>query len=821
MNSDTQTILDSVNITDEISVFVNLKKVGRNYSGLCPFHSEKTPSFNVDNDKGLFYCFGCGKGGNVINFLMDIKGESFIEIITYLREKYNIPVSDDWNKNNFKQHKNSNYYSGINNNPDNSAFSEKAEIKKILKLALNYYYENLFVYKKIGADTLNYLQSRGISKESAKEFKFGYASFNKGLSKILAENKIQLDIAVDIGLLYKNGNSYADRFINKLIIPIFDQFDEPIAFAARIINSGGKTNNAEGGPKYVNTNNSLVFNKNKTLFGLNKSLNYIKNLNYVIVVEGYFDMISLYNSGIKNIVATMGTALSKNHILALSRLCDNIVLLYDGDEAGLNAINRGLELFKEFMDNSEKNIYAVSLKDDEDPDSFVQKFGGDKLKSYLNCNKKRIIEFVIDYYINKYLMSDNKQIKYRNNIINRQSDKPHEKQSINESGIVSNYELNFNDDIEFNKEIILKKKILIIDNILPFLNIDNVILFSYYINLIAGKIGLNEKLVREYINNKKMRYNNKYIGRFTNYNYNSAANNSINSMDVNSIGIGSNNINKYPDRSKNNKINYKNDENNNGNTNNNSVSQIIENNEIDKDNESKYDLSDDKLEQDCKIGDELNKQSFRIEKMILIDIFRNFLLTKLINESILNEFSDKDIVLIIKEIRYLLSNDVSDVLNSSENKLIQERPRILQARFSNYININEVFEKTQNPSKWKKLYYECQFVNCDDIDKSLTIASSHLDNSSHVDSGRLDSSIEDKNNGIEDYEVINKNRTAEKNFIRLIIKRKINNITILKSNFIKELNSGLLSLEDWNKKSKELLAVKNLIEKLHNKMNSL
>ncbi len=796
MNSDIQTILDSVNITDEISVFVNLKKVGRNYSGLCPFHSEKTPSFNVDNDKGLFYCFGCGKGGNVINFLMDIKGESFIEIITYLREKYNIPVSDDWNKNNFKQYKNSNYYSGINNNPDNSAFSEKAEIKKILKLALNYYYENLFIYKKIGADTLNYLQSRGISKESAKEFKFGYAPFSKGLSKILAENKIQLDIAVNIGLLYKNGNSYADRFINKLIIPIFDQFNEPIAFAARIINSGSKTNNAEGGPKYVNTNNSLVFNKNKTLFGLNKSLNYIKNLNYVIVVEGYFDMISLYNSGIKNIVATMGTALSKNHILALSRLCDNIVLLYDGDEAGLNAINRGLELFKEFMDNSEKNIYAVSLKDDEDPDSFVQKFGGDKLKAYLNFNKKRIIEFVIDYYINKYLMSDNKQIKYRNNIINRQSDKPHEKQSINESGIVPNYELNFNDDIGFNKEIILKKKILIIDNILPFLNIDNVILFSYYINLIAGKIGLNEKLVREYINNKKMRYNSKYIGGFTNYN--SIANNSINSMNVTSIGIGSNNINKYPDRSKNNKINYKNDENNNDNTDDNSVSQIIENNEIDKDNESKYDSPSDSLEQDYGIGDELNKQSYRIEKMILIDIFRNFLLTKLINESILNEFSDKDIVLIIKEIRYLLSNDVSDVLNSSENKLIEERPRILQARFSNYININEVFEKTQNPSKWKKLYYECQFVNCN-TDKNLTITSNRLDNYS-----------EDKSND-----------TEEKNFIRLIIKRKINNITILKSNFIRELNSGLLSLEDWNKKSKELLAVKNLIEKLHNKMNSL
>ncbi|MHB8292046.1 MAG: hypothetical protein ACYDEG_06235, partial [bacterium] len=427
-----------------------------------------------------------------------------------------------------------------------------------------------------------------------------------------------------------------------------------------------------------------------------------------------------------------------------------------------------------------------------------------KLKAYLNCNKKRIIEFVIDYYINKYLMPDNKQIKYKNNTINntnntidRQSCKPREKQSINESSRVPNYELSFNDDIEFNKEIILKKKILIIDNIIPFLNIDNVILFSYYINLIAGKLVLNEKLVREYINNKKMRYNNKYIGSYTNYNnYSGAANTSI--------GVSFNNINKYSGGSENNKINYKNDGNNN-----NSNPQIIESNEIDKNNESKYDLLDDNFEQDYEIGCELNKQSHRIEKMILEAIFRNFLLTKLINESILNEFSDKNIILIIKEIKYLLSNnvsgDVSDALNSSENKLIQERPQILKAKFSNCVNIDEVFEKTQNPSKWKKLYYECQFVNCD-IDKNLTITSSR---------------IEDKSNSIEDYDAINKNRTAEKNFIRLIIRRKINNIIKLQSNFIRELNSGLLSLEDWNEKSKELLAVKNLIEKLYNKMNSL
>jgi DNA primase catalytic core len=813
MNSDIQTILDSVNIYDEVSTFVKLKKVGRRYSGLCPFHSEKTPSFNIDAEKGLFYCFGCGKGGNVINFLMDIKGESFGETLNYLKEKYNIAVADDWTQNSFKQYNNISYYG--NNKQDNKEFSERAEIKKILKLALNYYYENLFIYKKTGINALNYLQFRGINEECAKKFMLGYAPFNKGLFKILAENKLQLDIAVNIGLLYKNGSNYTDRFFNKLIIPIFDQFNEPVAFASRVINIGGK-NNIEDGPKYINTNNSLVFNKNKTLFGLNKSLKYIKDLNYVIVVEGYFDMISLYYGGIKNIVATMGTALSKNHILSLARLCDNIVLLYDGDEAGLNAINRGMELFKEFMDNSEKNIYAVSLKDNEDPDSFMQKFGADKLKIYLNLNKKRLIEFIIDYYINKYLTPvNNAQIKYDDNTTGGQKSGNGEKQGIDESSTKQNYELDFNNNnIKFNKEIILKKKIYIIDNIISFLNMDNTILFSYYINLLAGKLGLNEKLVMEYtnkklssyINNKNMQYNNKYAGEHN----------------IRPAEVSFRNNGKYLPNSKNNGTDYKNIIDDNNNINIIKSGSIIKNNisdndfifaektELDKQGESKYDLLEYSSEET------LVEQSNKIEIMILSAIFRKFMLTKFINESILKEFSDRDIVLIIKEMKYLLSNDVSaetpDSLNFSENRLLQRSSQALNTKFSTRIDIDGVFKKTQNPQKWKMLFYECQFANFD-IDRN--IADSHISGASY---------------NFENSDTVNKStwvdsedsaKVAEKNFIRLIIRRKINNILILKSNLIKDLNNGLLNHEDWNKKTKELLAVKNLIERLHKKMNSL
>ncbi|RZD17390.1 MAG: DNA primase [Candidatus Acididesulfobacter guangdongensis] len=818
MSSDIQTILDSVNIYDEVSAYVKLKKVGRRFSGLCPFHSEKTPSFNIDAEKGLFYCFGCGKGGNVINFLMDIKGESFGETINYLKEKYNIAEADDWTQNNFKQYSNITHYR--NNNQDNQEFSEKAEIKRILKLALNYYYENLFIYKKTGANTLNYLQARGINEEIAKEFMLGYAPSNKGLSKILAENKLQLDIAVNIGLLYKNGSKYTDRFSNKLIIPIFDQFNEPLAFASRIINIGGK-NNIEDGPKYVNTNNSLVFNKNKTLFGLNKSLNYIKDLNYVIVVEGYFDMISLYNGGIKNTVATMGTALSKNHILSLARLCDNIVLLYDGDEAGLNAINRGMELFKEFMDNSEKNIYAVSLKDNEDPDSFMQKFGSAELKIYLDRNKKRIIEFIIDYYINKYLTpaANGRQVKSYNNTADGQEDGSHEGQGIEANNTKQNYELNFdnNNDIKFNKEIILKKKIYIIDNIIPFLNADNTILFSYYINLIAGKLGLNEKLVREYannklsnyVNNKKMQYNNRYAGERNNR----------------PADVSFYNDERYLPSGKNNGANYKNivDGDNiniiksgsviNNNRGGNDFN-FAENSEIGKHVESEYELLD------YNSGEALIDQSNKIETMILSAIFRKFMLTKLINESILKEFSDRDIVIIIKEIKYLLSNDVSvevpvpDCLNLAEDKLIQGSSRAFATKFSIQIGIDEVFKKTQNPQKWRMLFYECQFVK-DDINGNINTADSHISGTSY----NFENSSAVNKSASADFE--DSAKVAERNFIRLIVRRKINNVLILQSNLIKDLNNGSLSAEDWNKKSKELLAVKNLVEKLHKKMNSL
>lgn len=640
-------ILSYINIVDEVSEFVKLKKVGNSYSGLCPFHSEKTPSFHVNESKGLYYCFGCGKGGNVIGFLKDIKGESFGEVILYLKQKYNIPLED------------TRYYKL------NKSQTDEGPLKKILNLSLNFYYENLFVYLSNSRHIIKYLQERGIDEAAAKEFKLGFAGFGNELTKLLSNNKANLDIGVNAGLLVKKSganNLYFDRFINKLIIPIFDRNNEPIALASRSVLQDSN------GPKYVNTNNSEIFIKSNTLYGLSKSLPFIKKKNTVIVVEGYFDMITLYSKGVKNVVATMGTALSKNHIINLSRLCDEIVLLYDGDKAGINAIRRGIELFQSFMDNSDKNIYAVTLSGGDDPDSFVRKYGADRLINFLNDNKKSPIDFALDYYINKLPKNNDDNGENDNDLI----------------------ESNKNDDIIYNNEGDvkgLKKKISILKDVAPFLNnIDNNIILSHYINLVSNKLGLKESVVRGYVFSKKI-------------------------------------------------------------------------------SKSSTDLSD--------IHNESSKEDLNVEDLVIGKLFCNLLLTDYINDDIINEFSDKDAIYIIKEMKSVLDAfKISEV--NGEGK----------ADFNGYNSgiIEEIISKTENKSKWSRIYY------------STSVSFSYKDKAN----------LEDE----------------KKDIKRLLIKLKIDNINKACGCLLNELKSGKLDKGVILLKFKELNKLKYLSEEFQKKICS-
>ncbi|MCL4321709.1 MAG: DNA primase [Deltaproteobacteria bacterium] len=642
----TELILSYANIVDEVSGFVKLKKAGNNYSGLCPFHSEKTPSFYVNESKGLYYCFGCGKGGNVIGFLKDIRGESFGEVVRYLKQKYNIPLED------------TKYYKTNNSQKD------EEPLKKILNLSLNFYYENLFVYLSNSRHIIKYLQERGIDENTAKEFKLGFAGHGNGLTKLLSNNKADLDICADAGLLVRKagpGNQYFDRFTNKLIIPIFDRNNEPIAFASRSVLQDSN------GPKYINTNNSAIFIKNNTLFGLNKSLPFIKKENSVIVVEGYFDMITLYSRGIKNVVATMGTALSKNHIITLSRLCDDIILLFDGDKAGINAINRGIELFQGFMDNSDKNIYAVTLSGGDDPDNFARKYGKERLIKLISDNKKSPISFIIDYYMN-----------------NLSGEIAEDDNGKNDEALIENnkkYGTLYNED-DIRE---LKKKIAILTDVAPFIKkIDNNIILSHYINLVSNKLGLKEDIVRDYVSSKKIAL----------------------------IGGDSKDEAGFP----------------------------VENYEKD-----------------------LNIQDLAIAKL-----FYNLPLTDYINDDIINEFSDKDAVYIIKAIKNALDelrgSEASSDFNGGNSRIIEE-----------------IISNTENKSKWSRIYYSMPFS-----------------------SGYNKRSLEDERRDIK----------------RLLIKLKIDNINKACGCLLDELKSGKLDESVRLLKFKELNKLKYLSKELQKKICS-
>ncbi len=683
-----EAILSYVNIVDEISEFVKLKKVGSNYAGLCPFHSEKTPSFNVNETKGLYYCFGCGKGGNVIGFLKDIKGESFSEVILYLKRKYNIPLED------------TKYYKS-----DKSQTNEEP-LKKILNLSLNFYYENLFVYLSSSRHIIKYLRERGIDEDAAKDFKLGFAGFGNELTKLLSNNGANLDIGVDAGLLVKKsgaGGSYFDRFANKLIIPIFDRNSEPVAFASRSVSQD------QGGPKYINTNNSGIFIKSNTLYGLNKSLPFIKKENAVIVVEGYFDMMTLYLRGVKNVVATMGTALSKSHIINLSRLCDEVILLYDGDRAGINAINRGIGLFQGFMDNSDKNIYAVCLSGGDDPDSFVRKYGPDRLIQFVSDNKKSPVDFALDYYINippesgTDLANAGKRMPEAHSL--PQARPP--MRAENAGALKNNYK-NDSYSIENNKNggIIyydkdemggLKKKISILKDIAPVLkSIDNNIILSHYINLVSNKLGLRESVVRSYVTSKK-------IPEFR-------------------------------------------------------------------------DLSD--------IHSESAKENLNIEDLIIGKLFCNLPLTDYINDDTIKEFSDKDAIYIIREIK-----KAQDAFKVSE----ADAEGGSGFHGGNSRIVEEIISNTENKPKWSRIYYFATF-SFDYFD--------YKDKKNETDSGGVH--LEDDKRDVK----------------RLLIKLKIDNMNRACGRLLNELKSGKLDKSAKLLKLKELNNLKYLSKELQKKICS-
>lgn len=335
-------IIDAADIVQVISKHTHLVKKGSRHMGVCPFHSEKTPSFSVNADKQLYYCFGCGAGGNVVGFVMDMYKYTFPEAIEYLASQTNIPLE---------------YEEGFAS--DSGAYQKKKMLYQMNKDAARYFYGNFLKNKT----ALAYIKNRGLSDETVKTFAVGYAPNSvNGLYRYLkTKNYSDEDILLS-SLVRKNNGGFYDYFRNRIMFPIMDVSDNIVAFGGRVMDNTQ--------PKYLNSPETIVFFKHNTLFNLNRAKKSLSK-DPLIIVEGYMDVISLCDKGVFNVCATLGTALNPAHAKLILRYSDNVVLCYDGDAPGRNAAVRGAEI----LSGGGLEPKVLLLEGGEDPDSFIRKFG--------------------------------------------------------------------------------------------------------------------------------------------------------------------------------------------------------------------------------------------------------------------------------------------------------------------------------------------------------------------------------------------------------------------------------------------------------------
>lgn len=356
----------SADIVSYISKYVRLKKSGRNFMGLCPFHKEKTPSFSVSPEKKIYHCFGCHKGGDVIGFLMEVEKISYIEAIRRIAIDLGIALPAE---------------------SDDRYSKDKEVYDKYYKLnqAANDYFVTQFTAGKQNP-ARNYIKNRKFKIETINKYLIGFApnKWDGLINHEILKNANKEDL-IELGLIFKkdNENKYFDKFRNRLIFPFQN-------ISGRIIGFGGRRLNEEDNPKYLNSPESKIYQKGSILYGLHQAISSIRDLNTVILVEGYFDLLRLVNSGIENVVASSGTALTENQGRLLKRYTPNVIISYDSDEAGIKAAIRNSEI----LDNLDMNVSILQLPEPHDPDSYILEFGK---KSYLELlnNKKNPFDIKI------------------------------------------------------------------------------------------------------------------------------------------------------------------------------------------------------------------------------------------------------------------------------------------------------------------------------------------------------------------------------------------------------------------------------------------
>jgi len=343
-----ETIRQRIDIVELVSRYVKLKKVGSNYTGLCPFHAEKAPSFTVSSRKGFFHCFGCKASGDVFSFLMKIEGKDFPEVLQELAERAGVELPQ--------------------RRPADMRVREEGRRQiEINQMAADYYHRQL-LDPVAGKRARDYLQRRGLGEDFVRRFMLGYAPGGwQGLCDHLQREKVSMEDAAALGLVGKGSRGFYDVFRDRLIFPILGLDGKVRGFGARILNP------EEEGPKYINSRQSRVFDKSEILYGLQQARAAIQSAGEAVLVEGYFDVLTPSAAGVEKIIATCGTALTENHARVLRRFCEKVITVFDADEAGLAASYRSARIMLE----QDLSPYMVTLPDGEDPDSFVRGRGGE------------------------------------------------------------------------------------------------------------------------------------------------------------------------------------------------------------------------------------------------------------------------------------------------------------------------------------------------------------------------------------------------------------------------------------------------------------
>lgn len=362
-----QQILSRIDVVEIVGSYVKLKKRGANYLGLCPFHNEKSPSFTVSPAKEIYKCFGCGKSGNAIGFLMDLEKYSYVEALRWLANKYNVEIEE------------------TEISPEQKIQQQAADSLYIINSFAQKFFSDYLWNTDEGRDIgLSYLHHRGFNNDTIKKFQLGFnPEARDSFAKAAVAAQYNQDLLLKTGLVTVRDERLADNYRGRIIFPVHNQSGKVLGFGARVLKTTDKA------PKYINTPENEIYVKSKILYGSYFARQAIDKADECLLVEGYTDVVSLHQAGVENVVASGGTSLTPDQLRLVKKYTDNLTIIYDGDSAGIKAALRGMDLAFE----AGLNVKLVLIPDNEDPDSYVNKVGADAFREFIAANKKDFILF--------------------------------------------------------------------------------------------------------------------------------------------------------------------------------------------------------------------------------------------------------------------------------------------------------------------------------------------------------------------------------------------------------------------------------------------